>query len=95
MLLKAGFTEEQLESADIRKAVGCDVCNDGYKGRVGVYEVVRVTPSIAQLILAQGNAMEISKQARLEGFPDLHQSALVKVLKGMTSLEEVSRVTTD
>lgn len=95
VLLKAGFTEEQLESADIRKAVGCDVCNDGYKGRVGVYEVVRVTPSIAQLILAQGNAMEISKQARLEGFPDLHQSALVKVLKGMTSLEEVSRVTTD
>ena len=60
-----------------------------------MYEVVRVTPSIAQLILAQGNAMEISKQARLEGFPDLHQSALVKVLKGMTSLEEVSRVTTD
>ncbi|MDP4917905.1 MAG: type IV-A pilus assembly ATPase PilB [Haliea sp.] len=95
VLLKAGFTEEQLESADIRKAVGCDVCNNGYKGRVGVYEVVRVTPSIAQLILAQGNAMEISKQARLEGFPDLHQSALVKVLKGMTSLEEVSRVTTD
>ena len=95
VLLKAGFTEEQLEGADIRRAVGCDLCTDGYKGRVGIYEVVRVTPTIAQLILSQGNAMEIHKQARAEGFHDLHQAALVKVLKGMTSLEEVHRVTTD
>lgn len=95
VLLKAGFTEEQLVDADIRRAVGCDLCTDGYKGRVGIYEVVRVTPTIAQLILSQGNAMEIHKQARAEGFHDLHQAALVKVLKGMTSLEEVHRVTTD
>ncbi|MEZ5555870.1 type IV-A pilus assembly ATPase PilB [Haliea sp.] len=95
VLLKAGFSEEQLANADIRRAVGCDLCKDGYKGRVGIYEVVRITPTIAQLILSQGNAMEIHKQARAEGFPDLHQSALLKVLKGMTSLEEVNRVTTD
>jgi type IV pilus assembly protein PilB len=90
-----GFTEEMLETATIMHAVGCKDCNNGYKGRVGIYEVVRITPTIAQLILSQGNAMEIHKQARAEGFPDLHQSALLKVLKGMTSLEEVNRVTTD
>jgi type IV pilus assembly protein PilB len=95
VLLEHGFTEEQLATANIRRAVGCDHCTDGYKGRLGIYEVVRITPSIAQLILAHGNAMDIHKQARAEGFRDLHQSALIKVANGLTSLEEINRVTTD
>ncbi len=95
VLLKEGFTEELLANATIRRAVGCPNCTDGYKGRVGVYEVVRITPSIAQLILEHGNAMQIHKQARAEGFNDLRTSALVKVANGLTSLEEVNRVTTD
>ena len=95
VLLEHGFTEEQLATANIRRAVGCDHCTDGYKGRLGIYEVVRITPTIAQLILAHGNAMDIHKQAREEGFRDLHQSALIKVANGLTSLEEMNRVTTD
>ena len=95
VLLEEGFTEEQLKDADIRKAVGCDHCKDGYKGRVGIYEVVRITPTISQLILEQGNARQIHEQARKEGFNDIHTSALRKVAQGVTSLEEVNRVTTD
>ncbi|PLW82951.1 type IV-A pilus assembly ATPase PilB [Kineobactrum sediminis] len=95
VLLKQGFSEELLATATIMKAVGCDHCTDGYKGRVGIYEVVRVTPSIAQIILEQGNSNEIHKQARAEGFNDLRASALVKVANGLTSLEEINRVTTD
>ena len=95
VLLEEGFTEEQLKTANIRKAVGCDHCKDGYKGRVGIYEVVRITPSISQLILEQGNARQIHEQARKEGFNDIHTSALRKVAQGVTSLEEVNRVTTD
>jgi type IV pilus assembly protein PilB len=95
VLLKQGFSEELLATATIKKAVGCEHCTDGYRGRLGIYEVVRVTPSIAQIILEQGNSNEIHKQARLEGFNDLRASALVKVANGLTSLEEMNRVTTD
>lgn len=95
VLLKQGFSEELLATATIKKAVGCEHCTDGYKGRLGIYEVVRVTPSIAQIILEQGNSNEIHKQARLEGFNDLRASALIKVANGLTSLEEMNRVTTD
>ena len=94
-LLEQGFTEEQLKDADIRQAVGCDICNEGYKGRVGVYEVVRVTPEIAKIIMEEGNSLEINEQARVEGFNDLRSSALVKVIQGLTTLEEVNRITTD
>jgi len=94
-LLEQGFTEEQLKDADIRQAVGCDICNEGYKGRVGVYEVVRVTPEIAKIIMEEGNSLEINKQARVEGFNDLRSSALAKVTQGLTTLEEVNRITTD
>ncbi len=95
VLRKEGFTDEMLQNANLLHAVGCEQCKDGYKGRVGVYEVVRVTPTIAQLIMEQGNSLEISKQARAEGFNDLRTSALWKAAKGLTSLEEVNRVTTD
>lgn len=95
MLLKEGFTDDILQGATIKKAVGCDACNDGYKGRVGVYEVVRVTPEIARLIMEEGNSIEIAAQAKVEGFNNLRRSALIKVAQGLTSLEEANRITVD
>ena len=94
-LLDEGFTEEMLEGATISSPVGCKECNAGYKGRVGIYEVVRITPSIAKIILEEGNSLQISDQARAEGFYDLRVAALNKVAQGMTSLEEANRITVD
>ena len=94
-LLKEGFTEEQLATATIMKPVGCDKCNEGYKGRTGIYEVVRITPAISRIIMEGGNSIQISDKAREEGFPDLRMSAMKKCLDGHTSLEEVNRVTKD
>jgi type IV pilus assembly protein PilB len=82
VLRKEGFTDEILAGATIMKAVGCDACADGYKGRVGIYEVVRITPVIADLIMAEGNSLEISRQARTEGFHDcapLHSENVPRV----------------
>ncbi len=94
-LLEEGFTEAMLEGASIMRAVGCELCNNGYKGRVGIYEVVKITPSIARLIMDEGNSMQISAQARSEGFHDLRMAALKKVAEGVTSLEEANRITVD
>ena len=95
LLLEAGFTEEQLQTAEIYKPVGCEQCKGGYKGRVGIYEVVRITDAISRIIMEGGNSIEISDAARKEGFNDLRTSALQKVAQGVTSLEEANRVTTD
>jgi type IV pilus assembly protein PilB len=94
-LLEEGFTEAMLEGASIMRAVGCELCNHGYKGRVGIYEVVKITPTIAKLIMEEGNSMQISAQARSEGFHDLRMAALKKVAEGVTSLEEANRITVD
>jgi len=75
--------------------VGCESCNRGYKARTGIYEVVQITPKIARMILEGANSMEIADEARKEGFPSLRTSALMKVAKGMISLEEANRVTVD
>lgn len=95
VLLKEGFSDEMLQSATVMKAVGCDSCSDGYKGRVGIYEVVRITPEIANLIMSEGNSLEISREARAQGFADLRTSALRKCAQGLISLEEVNRITVD
>ena len=95
VLMHQGFTADMLEGATIRHAVGCGACNDGYKGRVGVYEVVRVTPEIARLIMEEGNSIQIKAQCDAEGFNDLRKSALQKVAQGLTSLEEANRITVD
>lgn len=95
VLLDAGLTQDQIEHAEIYKPVGCDHCNKGYKGRVGIYEVVQLTDAISRIIMEDGNSIEISDAARQEGFDDLRTSALKKVLQGITSLEEANRVTTD
>ena len=94
-LLHEGFSEELLRTATIMKAVGCSKCQQGYKGRVGIYEVVRITPKISRIIMEEGNSIEIAEAARAEGFNDLRASALLKCAAGVTSLEEVNRVTKD
>lgn len=75
--------------------MGCDQCNHGYKGRVGVYEVLPISEEIGRIIMASGNALQIADQARKEGINDLRQSGLNKVRMGLTSLEEINRVTTE
>ena len=94
-LLELGFTEEMLKGATIKKAVGCESCNHGYKGRTGIYEVVQITQTIARMILEGKNSMEIADEARKEGFHSLRTSALRKVSQGLISLEEANRVTVD
>lgn len=92
-LLKQGFTPEQLSSITIYKPVGCDNCTNGYKGRVGIYEVMPVSPKMADIIMQGGNSLDISKQAQLDGVNNLRQSGLIKAAAGLTSLAEVNRVT--
>ncbi|MCK1855856.1 hypothetical protein MX650_24785, partial [Pseudomonas aeruginosa] len=75
--------------------VGCENCKGGYKGRVGIYEVVKNTPALQRIIMEEGNSIEIAEQARKEGFNDLRTSGLLKAMQGITSLEEVNRVTKD
>ncbi|MEX2148922.1 MAG: type IV-A pilus assembly ATPase PilB [Steroidobacteraceae bacterium] len=96
-LLKEGFTEEQIATPDFKvyKPVGCSQCTDGYKGRVGIYEVLPVTEAIGRIILEGGSAPHIRDQARKEGVWDLRTAGLKKVVDGLTSLEEVNRVTVE
>jgi type IV pilus assembly protein PilB len=95
-LLKEGFSEEDVaQGLKIYGPKGCSNCTDGYKGRVGIYQVMPVTESIARIILAGGNAVEIGEQAKKEGVWDLRRSGLEKVKQGLTSLEEVNSVTID
>lgn len=94
-LLKEGFPEERIGSFTIYEPVGCDQCNNGYKGRVGIYEVVKNTPELQRLIMAEGNSLEIDIQMRKDGFNDLRTSGLLKAMQGITSLEEINRVTKD
>ncbi|MEH6558981.1 MAG: type IV-A pilus assembly ATPase PilB [Oceanicoccus sp.] len=95
VLLKEGFTEEDLLTATIMKPVGCPKCSNGSKGRVGIYEVVRITDEIARIIMEGGNSIEIADRAKAEGFNNLRRSALMKAAQGLISLEEVNRVTKD
>ncbi|KKO49065.1 general secretion pathway protein GspE [Arsukibacterium sp. MJ3] len=92
-LLRQGFLAEQLSSITIFKPVGCDSCTNGYKGRVGIYEVMPISGKMADIIMADGNSLDIAKQAEKEGIYSLRQSGLIKAAAGMTSLAEVNRVT--
>ncbi|MBU2380961.1 MAG: type IV-A pilus assembly ATPase PilB [Alphaproteobacteria bacterium] len=94
-LLEEGFPADKIGSFKIYGPVGCDNCKGGYKGRVGIYEVVKNTPALARIIMEDGNSIDISTQMRKDGFNDLRTSALVKAMQGVTSLEEVNRVTKD
>ncbi|QKZ06788.1 type IV-A pilus assembly ATPase PilB [Pseudomonas eucalypticola] len=90
-----GFPAHLIGTFKIYEPVGCDHCNNGYKGRQGIYEVARNTQALQRLIMEQGNSIEIAEQMRKDGFNDLRTSGLIKVMQGVTSLEEVNRVTKD
>ena len=94
-LIEEGFPADQIGSFKIYGPVGCDNCNGGYKGRVGIYEVVKNTPALQRIIMEEGNSIDISNQMRKDGFNDLRTSALLKAMQGVTSLAEVNRVTKD
>jgi len=89
-LLEAGFKEEDVDGTwTPYRPVGCSACNNGYKGRVGIYQVMPITEDIQRIILADGSALDIAKQAEADGVRTLRQSGLAKVKIGITSLEEV------
>ena len=96
-LLELGFTEQDLANPEfeIFQPVGCIECREGYKGRVGVYEVMKVTPEISKIIMEDGNALQIAKAAEQAGFNNLRRSGLKKVMQGVTSLQEINRVTSE
>lgn len=96
-LLEMGFTETDLQQPEfqIYEPVGCNECREGYKGRVGIYEVMKVTPEISRIIMEDGNALEIADASARAGFNNLRRSGLVKVMQGVTSLQEVNRVTSE
>ncbi|MEN7343162.1 MAG: type IV-A pilus assembly ATPase PilB [Pseudomonadota bacterium] len=95
-LLKEGFTEAQIDNnLTIYKPVGCASCNEGYKGRVGIFQVMEVSEDMGRIIMEGGNAMQIAECAEKEGVWDLRRAALQKVIDGKTGLEEINRVTVD
>ena len=87
--------QEELDGLRIFAPVGCNQCTDGYKGRVGIFQVMPVSEETGRIIMEGGNAMQIADQAAREGVLDLRASGLQKVRDGVTSLEEVNRVTID
>ena len=95
-MLKAGFKEPELDGNwKPYRAVGCSACNNGYKGRVGIYQVMPISEEIQRIILSEGTAMDIAVQAQRDGVRDLRQSGLAKVRLGVTTLEEVISVTNE
>ncbi|MDY7026600.1 MAG: ATPase, T2SS/T4P/T4SS family, partial [Pseudomonadota bacterium] len=93
-IAEMGYAVEGLaDTVTVYEPKGCPSCNKGYKGRCGIYEVVAVNEEISKIILNGANAIELSETFRRQGYPDLFQSGLKKVLDGVTSLEEVQRVT--
>ncbi|MCW8922359.1 MAG: type IV-A pilus assembly ATPase PilB [Gammaproteobacteria bacterium] len=96
VLEEEGFTPEQiLAKPTLYKAVGCDACDKGYKGRVGIYQVMPISEEIGKIIMNEGTALDVAEQAQKDGINDLRQSAILKVIQGITSLEEINRVTKD
>ncbi len=96
-MLSAGFAAEDLDGSwQPLGPIGCDQCKgSGYKGRVGIYQVMPITDEMRQVIMRNGNALDIAVQARKEGVRDLRQSGLLKVKSGMTSLEEIEAITNE
>lgn len=95
VLVDEGFSEDDLrEGFVVYGPKGCDKCNEGYKGRVGIYEVVKITPEMSRIIMEDGNSIELAEQANVHGFNNLRRSGLLKVAQGITSLAEANRVTT-
>lgn len=95
LLLAAGFAEQESERLRLFQAVGCGLCSDGFRGRVAIYQVMPLSEKMRMLILQGANALELAKQARAEQIDDLRASGLNKVRLGVTSIEELNRVTLD
>jgi type IV pilus assembly protein PilB len=95
-LIDAGYKEEDIDGSwTPYRPVGCSACNNGYKGRVGIYQVMPISEDMQRIILADGSALEIAQQARKEGVKSLRESGLYKVRIGVTSLEEVLACTNE
>ena len=96
-LLELGFTDADLDDPNnnIYEPVGCNECREGYKGRVGIYEVMKVDSNISRIIMEDGNAIDIKDAALKNGFRDLRRSGIIKVLQGVTSIQEMMRVTSE
>jgi type IV pilus assembly protein PilB len=95
-LLEEGFNPEEVDGGlTVYGPVGCERCTAGYKGRVGIFQVMKVSEAIGRLIMEGGNSIQLAEQAKREGVADLRQSGLRKVKAGVTSLEEINRVTKD
>ncbi|MCB1871107.1 MAG: type IV-A pilus assembly ATPase PilB, partial [Gammaproteobacteria bacterium] len=94
-LLEEGFEEQDLKGLTVFKPVGCDRCNKGYKGRVGIFQVMPVSEAMGRIIMEGGNSLQLAEQSMKEGVATLRQSGLKKVRDGITSLEEINRVTKD
>ena len=95
-LIRAGFKPEEIDGNwKPYRAVGCSSCNNGYKGRIGLYQVMPITEPIQRIILAEGTSLDIARQAESEGVRDLRQAGLAKVRSGVTTLEEVITVTNE
>jgi len=95
-LLEEGYTEEMIDGGlKLFKPVGCDQCADGYKGRVGIYQVMPISEDMGRIIMSGGNARDLEDQSQKEGIKNLRQSAILKTVAGITSLEEINRVTKD
>ncbi|MFK7912900.1 MAG: type IV-A pilus assembly ATPase PilB [Pseudomonadales bacterium] len=95
-LMEEGFTEDDIKTGITiygPHVDGCEKCSSGYKGRVGIYEVVQITPELSRIIMEDGNSMQLADQAAIHGFNDLRRSGLMKAMQGLTSLSEVNRVT--
>ncbi|MBT5230714.1 MAG: type IV-A pilus assembly ATPase PilB [Methylococcales bacterium] len=92
-LLEEGFIEGELDDLTIYGPVGCDACTSGYKGRVGIYQVMPISEAMGRIIMENGNSMQLADQAKLEGINDLRASGLNKIRFGFTSIEEINRVT--
>ncbi|SUI41868.1 type IV-A pilus assembly ATPase PilB [Shewanella baltica] len=93
-LLRLGFAQAQItQGFTTFKPIGCEHCSAGYKGRVGIYEVMKMSDEIARTIMEGGNSLQIASQAKAQGMRDLRQSGLLKVIHGVTSIAEVNRVT--
>jgi type IV pilus assembly protein PilB len=92
-LIRQGFSEQQIQDMVLYAPKGCESCTEGYKGRVGIYEVMKITPEIAQIIMRGGNSLEIAEVSLKAGYNNLRLSGIRKAAEGVTSLAEINRVT--
>ena len=95
LLLKEGFSAEQVGHFKLYGPQGCENCNAVYSGRVGIYEVVKISQALQKIIMQGANSLDINTQIRKEGFMSLRAAGLLKVMQGVTSLAEINRVTKD